>query len=118
MGTLSGGDKTTNRIGERSLLGANASFGISLGDDCVVEAGLYATAGTKVQLPDGQVVAARESSGRSGLLLRRNSQTGKVQGMPTGSTAWEALNASLHSTLTGRDDSFLETGFSAREIVL
>lgn len=99
MGTLSGGGKTTNSIGERSLLGANAGIGISLGDDCIVEAGLYVTAGTKVQLPDGQIVAARELSGRSGLLLRRNSQTGKVEGLPTGSTEWGGLNASLHSNL-------------------
>jgi 2,3,4,5-tetrahydropyridine-2-carboxylate N-succinyltransferase len=96
MGTLSGGGKTINSIGERSLLGANAGIGISLGDDCIVEAGLYVTAGTKVQLPDGQVVAARQLSGQSGLLLRRNSQTGKVEGLPIGSTEWGGLNASLH----------------------
>jgi len=97
MGTLSGGGKTTNSIGERSLLGANAGIGISLGDDCIVEAGLYVTAGTKVLLPDGQVVPARQLSGQSGLLLRRNSQTGKVEGLPVGNTVWGGLNASLHS---------------------
>lgn len=99
MGTLSGGGKTTNSIGERSLLGANAGIGISLGDDCIVEAGLYVTAGTKVSLPDGKIVAARELSGRSGLLLRRNSQTGKVEALPTDSSVWGGLNTSLHSNL-------------------
>ena len=63
MGTLSGGGKSVNAIGERSLLGANAGIGISLGDDCIVEAGLYVTAGTKVKTPDGEVVAARQLSG-------------------------------------------------------
>src|SRR5271168_4766538 len=83
MGTLSGGGKTKNFIGERSLLGANAGIGISLGDECIVEAGLYVTAGTKVRLPSGEVVAARELSGRSGLLFRRNSQTGAVEVLAT-----------------------------------
>jgi 2,3,4,5-tetrahydropyridine-2,6-dicarboxylate N-succinyltransferase len=78
MGTLSGGGTEVIRIGERCLIGANAGVGISLGDDCVVEAGLYVTAGTKVALPDGSVVRARELSGRSGLLLRRDSQSGAV----------------------------------------
>ncbi len=99
MGTLSGGGKTTNSIGERSLLGANAGIGTSLGDDCIVEAGLYVTAGTKVKLPDGQIVAARELSGRSGLLLRRNSQTGAVEALPTNVAVWGGLNVSLHSNL-------------------
>ena len=66
-------------VGERCLIGANAGIGISLGDDCVVEAGLYVTAGTKVALPDGQVVKARELSGRPGLLWLRDSQTGAVR---------------------------------------
>jgi 2,3,4,5-tetrahydropyridine-2-carboxylate N-succinyltransferase len=96
MGTLSGGGKTTNSIGERSLLGANAGIGISLGDECIVEAGLYVTAGTKVKLPDGKVVAARELSGQSGLLFRRNSQTGAVEVLPTNSSRWGGLNKTLH----------------------
>lgn len=66
MGTLSGGGKSKNVIGERSLLGANAGIGISLGDECIVEAGLYVTAGTKVKMPDGTVVSARQLSGQSG----------------------------------------------------
>jgi 2,3,4,5-tetrahydropyridine-2-carboxylate N-succinyltransferase len=97
MGTLSGGGKTTNSIGERSLLGANAGIGISLGDECIVEAGLYVTAGTKVRLPDGSVVAARTLSGRSGLLFRRNSQTGAVEVLATNAERWGGLNAGLHS---------------------
>jgi 2,3,4,5-tetrahydropyridine-2-carboxylate N-succinyltransferase len=96
MGTLSGGGKTRNAIGERSLLGANAGIGISLGDECIVEAGLYVTAGTKVKLPDGRVVAARELSGRSGLLFRRHSQTGAVEVIPTNAALWGGLNTSLH----------------------
>src|SRR5205085_11754870 len=82
MGTLSGGGKHTTSIGERSLLGANAGTGISLGDECIVEAGLYLTAGTKVKMPDGTVVSAKHLSGRSGLLYRRNSQTGAVEALP------------------------------------
>jgi 2,3,4,5-tetrahydropyridine-2-carboxylate N-succinyltransferase len=97
MGTLSGGGKSVNSIGERSLLGANAGIGMSLGDDCIVEAGLYVTAGTKVKTPNGEVVAARQLSGMSGLLYRRNSQTGAVEAIPTGNTTWGGLNASLHS---------------------
>jgi len=96
MGTLSGGGKTKNFIGERSLLGANAGIGISLGDECIVEAGLYVTAGTKVKTPDGNVVAARELSGRSGLLFRRNSQTGAVEALATVSSHWGGLNTTLH----------------------
>lgn len=97
MGTLSGGGKNRNSIGERSLLGANAGIGISLGDDCIVEAGLYVTAGTKVRLPDGNIVPARQLSGQSGLLFRRNSQTGTVEVLPTNAGRWGGLNASLHS---------------------
>ncbi|MBN6054058.1 2,3,4,5-tetrahydropyridine-2,6-dicarboxylate N-succinyltransferase [Nonomuraea sp. RK-328] len=95
MGTLSGGGKEVISIGERCLLGANAGVGISLGDDCVVEAGLYVTAGTKVGLPDGRVVKARELSGSNGLLLRRNSQTGAVEAVPRTGQGIE-LNAALH----------------------
>ncbi len=96
MGTLSGGGKQTNFVGERSLLGANAGIGISLGDDCIVEAGLYVTAGTKVKLPDGTVVSARTLSGKSGILYRRNSQTGAVEALPTDSSRWGGLNSALH----------------------
>ena len=97
MGTLSGGGKTKNSIGERSLLGANAGIGISLGDECIVEAGLYVTAGTKVKLPDGSVVAARTLSGRPGLLFRRNSQSGAVEVLETNAERWGGLNTALHS---------------------
>ena len=99
MGTLSGGGTETIRVGERCLIGANAGIGISLGDDCVVEAGLYVTAGTKVTLPDGTVTAARMLSGRDGLLLRRDSVTGTVVALArTGSAGdWGGLNAALHA---------------------
>ena len=79
MGTLSGGGTERVRIGERCLLGAESGLGIALGDDCVVEAGLYLTAGTKVTLPDGQVVKARDLSGQDSLLFLRNSVTGTVE---------------------------------------
>jgi 2,3,4,5-tetrahydropyridine-2-carboxylate N-succinyltransferase len=96
MGTLSGGGKQVLSIGRRCLLGANAGIGISLGDDCVVEAGLYVTAGTKVTLPDGSTTAARGLSGQDGLLFRRNSVTGAVQVLPhTGDGI--ALNPALHT---------------------
>ncbi len=103
MGTLSGGGTERVRIGKRSLVGAEAGIGIALGDDCVVEAGLYVTAGTKVtvhgqQAEDGSalVVAARELSGVSHLLFRRNSLTGAVEVLPReGGTV--ALNAALHA---------------------
>jgi len=96
MGTLSGGGKEVISIGERSLLGANSGIGISIGDECVVEAGLYITAGTKVGLPDGSIVKARELSGANNLLFRRNSQTGAIEATPkTG--VWEGLNSILHS---------------------
>ena len=96
QGTLSGGGKERVSVGERCLLGANAGLGIALGDDCVVEAGLYLTSGTVVLLPDGGTVKARELSGRSGLLFRRNSQTGGVEALArTGS--WGELNAALHA---------------------
>jgi 2,3,4,5-tetrahydropyridine-2,6-dicarboxylate N-succinyltransferase len=96
MGTLSGGGKDILSVGRRSLIGANAGIGISLGDDCVVEAGLYVTAGTKVTLPDGSTTAARTLSGQDGLLFRRNSVTGAVQVLArTGEGI--ALNAALHA---------------------
>ena len=95
MGTLSGGGKEMVTIGERCLLGANAGIGISLGDDCVVEAGLYVTAGTIVLDPAGNPVKAKLLSGQSGLLYRRNSLTGAVEtSMRKGS--WGGLNADLH----------------------
>jgi 2,3,4,5-tetrahydropyridine-2-carboxylate N-succinyltransferase len=95
MGTLSGGGKETIRVGERTLIGANAGIGISLGDDCVVEAGLYVTAGTPVLTPDGEVVKAKELSGRDGLMFIRDSQSGKVLvKQRTGS--WGTLNDALH----------------------
>ncbi len=95
MGTLSGGGQEMITVGEDCLIGANAGIGISLGDRCVVEAGLYVTAGTKVQLPDDTVAKARDLSGTPDLLFRRNSQTGGVEVvMRTGS--WGGLNAALH----------------------
>jgi 2,3,4,5-tetrahydropyridine-2,6-dicarboxylate N-succinyltransferase len=96
QGTLSGGGTERVQLGERCLLGANAGLGIALGDDCVVEAGLYVTAGTRVTLPDGRVVKARELSGRSGLLFRRNSTSGAVEVLSRGSGSVE-LNAELHA---------------------
>ncbi|HEV2781920.1 MAG TPA: 2,3,4,5-tetrahydropyridine-2,6-dicarboxylate N-succinyltransferase [Actinophytocola sp.] len=96
MGTLSGGGRETIAIGKGCLVGANAGLGISLGDDCIVEAGLYVTAGTKVTLPDGHVVKARDLSGQSGLLFRRNSTTGVVEVVRHSGGRVE-LNAVLHA---------------------
>jgi 2,3,4,5-tetrahydropyridine-2-carboxylate N-succinyltransferase len=100
MGTLSGGGSEVISIGERCLLGANAGIGISLGDDCVVEAGLYVTSGTRVSVVDGEhagrVVKARELSGASNMLLRRNSETGRVEVVARPGTTVE-LNAALHA---------------------
>ncbi len=96
MGTLSGGGKDKVWIGERSLLGANAGIGISLGDDCVVEAGCYITAGSKLTLPDGRVVKARALSGVPNLLFWRNSVTGALEARPRTGTGIE-LNAALHA---------------------
>jgi 2,3,4,5-tetrahydropyridine-2-carboxylate N-succinyltransferase len=95
MGTLSGGGKEMVTIGERCLLGANAGIGISLGDDCIVEAGLYVTGGTVVMDPSGSPVKARLLSGQSGLLYRRNSLTGTVEVLAR-SGSWGGLNADLH----------------------
>ena len=95
MGTLSGGGKEMVTVGKKCLLGANSGLGISLGDECIIEAGLYITAGTQVKLPDGSIVKARELSGASGLLFRRNSQSGAVEAVQrTGN--WGGLNAALH----------------------
>ncbi|MFB9375571.1 2,3,4,5-tetrahydropyridine-2,6-dicarboxylate N-succinyltransferase [Kineococcus gynurae] len=101
MGTLSGGGKEVISIGERTLLGANSGTGIALGDDCIVEAGTYVTAGTKVTVLDeaGQPVrttSARTLSGASGLLFRRNSVSGAVEALPRKGVAVE-LNAALHA---------------------
>lgn len=96
MGTLSGGGKTVNAVGEQSLLGANAGIGISLGDQCVVEAGLYITAGTKVLTESGDVVKAKTLNGMSGLLFRRNSQTGGVEAVSSKGVNWGGLNTNLH----------------------
>ena len=95
MGTLSGGGKEMITIGDRCLLGANSGLGISLGDDSIIEAGLYITAGTLVRLPDDSLVKARTMSGVSNMLFRRNSSTGAVEAvLRTGS--WGGLNAALH----------------------
>ena len=96
MGTLSGGGKEKVRFGERSLLGANAGVGISLGDDCVVEAGVYITAASKITLPDGRVVKAIELSGVNNLLFWRNSVSGALEARPRKGTGIE-LNAALHA---------------------
>ncbi|HZN79482.1 MAG TPA: 2,3,4,5-tetrahydropyridine-2,6-dicarboxylate N-succinyltransferase [Mycobacterium sp.] len=95
MGTLSGGGTQVISVGKRCLLGANAGLGISLGDDCVVEAGLYVTAGTKVQTADGKTVKARELSGASNLLFRRNSLSGAVEVVKRDGTGI-TLNEALH----------------------
>ncbi|MBW3657322.1 MAG: 2,3,4,5-tetrahydropyridine-2,6-dicarboxylate N-succinyltransferase [Actinobacteria bacterium] len=97
MGTLSGGGKEVISIGDGCLLGANAGIGISLGDNCVVEAGLYITGGMRVTLPDGEVAKAAELSGRSDLLFRRNSQTGGIEVLQREGTTWGGLNAALHA---------------------
>ena len=96
MGTLSGGGTEQITVGERCLLGANSGIGISLGDDCVVEAGLYVTGSTPVTTPDDEVVKAREFSGRSGLMFLRDGRTGRVMVRPRGGS-WGALNESLHA---------------------
>ena len=96
MGTLSGGGKEVISIGERCLLGANSGLGISLGNDCVIESGTYITAGSKITLPDGKVVKARELSGASNLIFRRNSQSGNLEVVPKVG-GWEGLNSVLHA---------------------
>ena len=100
LGTLSGGNKTVISIGKNCLIGANAGLGIPLGDRCTIEAGLYLTAGSKVSLLDStgkevQVVKARDLSGKSDLLFRRNSQTGRIECLTNKSEI--ELNAALHS---------------------
>ena len=98
MGTLSGGGTERVRVGKRCLLGAQSGLGIALCDDCVVEAGLYLTAGTKVTLPDGSVVKARELSGRDNLLFLRNSVTGTVEARDRSGSGIR-LNDVLHANL-------------------
>ncbi|GAA2554716.1 2,3,4,5-tetrahydropyridine-2-carboxylate N-succinyltransferase [Neomicrococcus aestuarii] len=95
MGTLSGGGKEKIVIGERVLLGANSGVGISIGDDCVVEAGLYVTAGSRVTL-QGKTVKAVELSGVPNLLFRRNSTTGAIEALPRENQVVE-LNSALHA---------------------
>ena len=97
MGTLSGGGQEVISVGRGCLIGANAGIGISLGDDCVVEAGTYVTGGARVTLPDGEVVKARDLSGVSGMLFRRNSTTGALEAL-TRSGTWGGLNSALHAT--------------------
>jgi 2,3,4,5-tetrahydropyridine-2-carboxylate N-succinyltransferase len=96
MGTLSGGGKDRVSVGERSLIGANSGIGISLGDDCVVAAGVYITAGSKLTLPDGRVVKARELSGQDNLLYWQNSVSGTLEARPRTGTGIE-LNSALHA---------------------
>ena len=96
MGTLSGGGTEVIRIGKRCLVGANAGTGISLGDDCVVEAGCYVTGGTKVTLDDGRVVKGVDLSGSSGLLYLRDSVTGAVRARARAGKTVE-LNPALHA---------------------
>ena len=96
MGTLSGGGAQVISVGQGCLVGANAGIGISLGDRCVVEAGCYVTAGSKVVLPDGSVVKALTLSGRDDLLFRRNSVSGALEAVARSQT-WGALNAALHA---------------------
>ena len=99
MGTLSGGGKDVISVGQRCLLGANSGIGISLGDDCVVEAGLYVTSGTKVRVMssgDSREVKAGELSGQNNLLLRRNSVSGAVEALSRDGHGVD-LNEVLHS---------------------
>jgi 2,3,4,5-tetrahydropyridine-2-carboxylate N-succinyltransferase len=96
MGTLSGGGTEVISVGRRCLLGANSGLGISLGDDCVIEAGLYVTAGTKITMADGTAVKARELSGADNLLFRRNSVTGAVEVVSRDGTGI-TLNTALHA---------------------
>ena len=96
MGTLSGGGKEVISIGEKCLLGANSGLGISLGDNCVIEAGTYITAAAKVRLPDGEIVKAGTLSGASDLLFRRNSLDGSLEVVLRTGT-WGGLNSILHA---------------------
>jgi len=97
MGTLSGGGSEVISVGKDCLIGAEAGIGISLGDNCVVEAGLYVTAGTLVSVPDGTTAKAKSLSGISNILFRRNSTTGSVEALVRGEdSSWQGLNDELH----------------------
>ena len=96
MGTLSGGGKQVISIGEKTLLGANSGCGISLGDNCVIEAGTYITAASKLRLPDGEIVKAATLSGAHNLLFRRNSLDGALEVVSRTGT-WGGLNSILHA---------------------
>ena len=96
MGTLSGGGKEVISIGEKCLLGANSGIGISLGNNCVIEAGTYITAAAKVRLPDGDIVKAGTLSGANDLLFRRNSLDGCLEVVLRTGT-WGGLNSILHA---------------------
>jgi len=97
MGTLSGGGKEVISVGEGCLIGANAGIGISLGNDCVVAAGTYVTAGSKVTMPDGKVVKASELSGNDGILFLTNTETGTLEARPRAGRTGVELNAALHA---------------------
>jgi 2,3,4,5-tetrahydropyridine-2-carboxylate N-succinyltransferase len=96
MGTLSGGGKEVISIGEKTLLGANSGCGISLGNNCVIEAGTYITAASKIRLPDGAIVKAAALSGGHNLLFRRNSLDGALEAINRSGT-WGGLNSVLHA---------------------
>jgi len=96
MGTLSGGGTEVVTIGQRCLIGANAGVGISLGDDCVVEAGCYITAGSKITLPDGEIAKGLDLSGIDGMQFWRNSVTGALEARSRTGT-WGGLNTTLHT---------------------
>ena len=96
MGTLSGGGKEVISIGEKSLLGANSGCGISLGDNCIIEAGTYITAASKIRLPDGTIVKASTLSGANNILFRRNSLDGALEIVSRTGT-WGGLNSILHA---------------------
>jgi 2,3,4,5-tetrahydropyridine-2-carboxylate N-succinyltransferase len=96
MGTLSGGGKEVISVGEKCLLGANSGLGISLGNNCVIEAGTYITAAAKVRLPDGEIVKAGQLSGANDLLFRRNSLDGSLEVVVRTGT-WGGLNSILHA---------------------
>jgi len=96
MGTLSGGGKEIISVGEKCLLGANSGLGISLGNNCVIEAGTYITAAAKIRLPDGEIVKASTLSGANNLLFRRNSLDGCLEAIMR-SGSWGGLNSVLHS---------------------
>ena len=96
MGTLSGGGKQVISVGKKCLLGANSGLGISLGDNCVIEAGTYITAAAKVRLPDGEIVKAGTLSGASNVLFRRNSLDGCLE-VVVREGSWGGLNSILHA---------------------